>query len=262
MKQVIETTLYASPEALLKLLLRKRAWLFDADDTTWISERFAFQGCTMVANRYLSSFGRPDVQFTATELMNAYRGRNARAIFQQLAVDYRLPITDEKLASLVAEELDAAIAELSEHCVAAPGVVPVLQGLHRAEKVVAMVSSSALKRLHACLDKTKLWEFFPFIYSAVDSLPVPTSKPKPDIYIHSLRELGMDADVSVAFEDGKSGVESSVNAGIDVVGYVGLVPVEEQDAHARVLLDAGAKLVFRDWAADIQPVVDYLNGGM
>jgi HAD superfamily hydrolase (TIGR01509 family) len=257
MKQVIDTTLYASPDALAELIVGKRTHLFDADDTTWLSERFAFQGCCTVVNRYLSSFGKPDVQFTAHELMTAYRGRNAKGIFQQVAKDYQLAINDDKLKSLVAEELDAAIEELRLHCVAAPGIVPVLQGLHNAHRQVAMVSSSALRRLGVCLDKTELRGYFPHVFSGADH--VENSKPFPDIYLHSLRELRAEAGTSVSWEDGSSGVKSSVAAGIDCVGIVGLIPAEEQDAHARMLLETGAKLVVRDWAAEVLPVIQRLH---
>jgi len=244
-------TPYASSNELAALLKVKQTWLFDADDTTWKSEVAAFAGCCKCVNRYLSSSGS-EIRFTPAALMEAYRGLNAKAIFSQVAADYNLPINDEKLISLVAEELDTAINELRLHCEAAPGIAPVLNGLHDAKKTVAMVSSSALARLEICLDKTELRRFFPRVYSAADH--VKNSKPEPDIYLHALHELGVEAPMSVAWEDGKSGVLASCRAGIDVVGYVGLVPAEKQDEHALMLIRHGASLVVRHWD-DVTEVV-------
>ena len=263
MNLINTTALYAPTQALFELLVGKRAWLLDADDTTWDSERFAFQGCCDVVNRYLdtASIEPPDFFFTARELRERYRGRNAEAIFQQVAQDFGLPIDDEKLAALVAEELDAAIEELWEHCVAAPGVVPALQDLHSANRIVAMVSSSARERLDVCLRKTMVSGYFPYVFSAVDSLPVPRSKPAPDIYLYALHKVGVGAEEAVAFEDGESGAEAAVNAGIDTVGYVGLLPQEEQDEQASTLLNAGAKLVIKDWS-DVLPVIRHLSSGI
>jgi beta-phosphoglucomutase-like phosphatase (HAD superfamily) len=254
MKELNQTELYASTEMLRQLLAKKRAWLYDGDNTAWLSEPFAFEALCAVVNDYLSEFGLPP-QFGPSELMEHYRGLNARAIFTKVAEDFRVPLSNEKLEALVAEELAAAIDVLSQKCEVAPGLTEVLVGLEMTQHLLVLVSSSAMERLKVCLDRTELNRFILHVYSAVDSLPLPKSKPAPDIYRFALAELGLKAHDCVAFEDSVSGVESAVEAGLDVVGYVGLAPQEEQDGLALALLDAGAKMVLKNWH-ELLPVID------
>jgi len=254
MKELNQTELYASTEMLVKLLAKKRAWLYDGDNTAWLSEPFAFEAVCAVVNDFLAEFGLPP-QFDPLELMEHYRGMNARAIFTKVAEDFQVPLTNEKLEALVAEELAAAIAVLSQKCEVAPGLTEVLVGLEMTQHLLVLVSSSAMERLNVCLDRTQLNRLFQRVYSAVDSLPLPKSKPAPDIYRFALAELELKAHDCVAFEDSVSGVESAVKAGIDVLGYVGLAPQEEQDGLAIALLDAGAKTVLKEWR-ELLPLIE------
>jgi len=47
------------------------------------------------------------------------------------------------------------------------------------------------------------------------------SKPAPDIYMHALNTLGLEADSVVAIEDTESGVASAVAAGISTIAFPG-----------------------------------------
>jgi FMN phosphatase YigB (HAD superfamily) len=64
----------------------------------------------------------------------------------------------------------------------------------------AAVSSSALTRLAACFTATGLDELIPpaVRFSAEDSLPVPTSKPDPAVYLHACRQLGIAPEAGLA----------------------------------------------------------------
>ena len=76
----------------------------------------------------------------------------------------------------------------------------------------------------------------------------PTSKPDPAIYLHALKKLDRTAEESVAIEDSKSGTLSGTRAGIKVIGYVGPYPKEKQAEMEKVLRDAGAVIIMRDWS--------------
>ncbi len=114
---------------------------------------------------------------------------------------------------------------------------------------LALVSSSALPRLAVCLEVTGLAELLPpqRRFSAQDSLPTPTSKPDPAVYLHALDDLGVRAEQSVAVEDAVSGVRSAVAAGIAVVGITTFVPDAERVARSADLRDAGASVVVTGW---------------
>jgi len=86
------------------------------------------------------------------------------------------------------------------------------------------------------------------IYSAATSLPKPTSKPDPAIYLHSMKVLGKKTEECVAIEDSKSGTMSGARAGITVVGYVGSYEKHEQDEMIKKLKEVGAGFVMKDWS--------------
>ena len=51
---------------------------------------------------------------------------------------------------------------------------------------------------------------------------VDAPKPAPDIYVHALRELGVDAANAVAIEDTPTSADAAIAAGIATIGYAGV----------------------------------------
>ncbi|CRJ83547.1 hypothetical protein BN1708_009073 [Verticillium longisporum] len=51
----------------------------------------------------------------------------------------------------------------------------------------------------------------------------------------------------LAFEASKSGTLSGTRAGIKVIGYVGPYPADRQPEMEKVLRDAGAVVIMKDW---------------
>jgi beta-phosphoglucomutase-like phosphatase (HAD superfamily) len=167
---------------------------------------------------------------------------------QELAAQADLQVPAGELDEWVRREQDAVTQHLSEVLAPDPLVRQVVQSL-RARYRLAVVSSSALARLDACLRATGLVEWLPMeqCFSAQDSLPTPTSKPDPAVYLAAVAALEVDASRAVAVEDAVAGVRSAVDAGIPVVGNLAFVPSDQQDAREAQLLAAGAEAVVRDW---------------
>ena len=114
---------------------------------------------------------------------------------------------------------------------------------------MAVVSSSALRRVRASVEKVGQEGYFgDDIFSAASSLPTPTSKPDPAIYLFAMERLGVLPGECVAVEDSRSGATAAVRAGIKTVGYVGSYEEEEQERMVGVLEGCGCVVVMRDWA--------------
>lgn len=233
-----------------------RKVLFDCDDTLVASEALAFSACCAVVNETLSANG-VSKKFTASELKERFVGKTFRSIVFELSGEYGFSVAEAELERLVLEEEDRVIAKLESEVEPTPGVSDVLSRLH-GQHTLAVVSSSAIRRVKACLTKTGLDRFFPEgrIFSAASSPSCPTSKPNPAIYLHALKTLGGTADEYIAVEDSKSGVLAAVRAGIKVVGYIGAVAASERDERTRVLLENGACTVITDW----EGLLPILNG--
>lgn len=248
--------------------------LCDADDNLFGSERPAFEASTEVTNRFLARFG-VTAPLSSEELRQRAVGKNFRAMALDLAVQCEVPL-DQTLAqgrpaalvasegdlqsgnALSAAELEQWVREERERVTAHlavtlapdPRVLEPLGDL-ATRYALAAVSSSATKRLRACFAATGIDALIPeaVTFSAEDSLPEPTSKPDPAVYLHCGRELGVAPEQGLAIEDSVAGVTSAVAAGYATVGNVMFVPPDEQDCRRAELIEAGAVAITDSWRA-------------
>ncbi len=248
--------------------------LCDADDNLFPSEAPAFAASTEVTNRFLARFGVP-APVTAEELRKRATGKNFRSTALDLAVLCEVPIeqtlTNGRPAAVVAsdsdvasrsavcsEELEQWVRQEREQVTAhlAATLKPdreVLDPLRALASrfALAAVSSSASTRLNACFTATDLDPLIPTAlrFSAEDSLPVPTSKPDPAVYLHAGRVLNIEAHHGLAVEDSVAGVTSAVAAGYRTVGNLMFVPADERPGRSAELVDAGAVALTDSWQA-------------
>jgi len=244
--------------------------LCDADGNLFPSEEPAFVASARVTNRLLASFGVTR-RFTPEELRTTTTGRNFRTTAVDLAVacgipldpalartrtTARLPIaaaadrelTEAELERWVHAEKEEVTAHLRETLLPDREVSAPLRLLARRYGLTA-VSSSAASRLDACFSATGLAELFPadLRFSAEDSLPQPTSKPDPAVYLLAAARLEIEPDLGLAIEDSAPGAQSSVAAGFPTIGNLQFVPPEERPARAHALALAGVSGVVSSW---------------
>lgn len=225
--------------------------LLDCDNTLVLSEELAFEGCADLINEIAATKKIPlDQPFTGESLIIEFVGQNFRGMMVSLQKRFGFTMTDDELAEYVRREEDVVIAKLEEKLVSCPGADDVLAKLAASGKYkLAVVSSSALRRVKASVDKVGQSKYFGGdIYSAATSLPKPTSKPDPAIYLHAMEKLGKKAEECVAVEDSKSGTLSGARAGLKVIGYVGPYKEAEREKMVKVLTEAGAVIIMEDWS--------------
>ncbi|SDQ33990.1 HAD family phosphatase [Quadrisphaera sp. DSM 44207] len=238
-------------------LARTTVLLCDADGTLFPSEEPAYAASADVMNRFLAQLGA-ERSFSPAEQQAMTNGKNFRAASQQLAASYGAELAAADLERWVAEEKDVVTTHLRTVLRPDPQVLEPVQRL--AERfVLAAVTSSARSRLDACLAVTGLDPLFDpqRRFSAEDSLPVPTSKPDPAVYVVAGQQLGITPDDGLAVEDSINGALSAVAAGYRTVGTVQFVPPPEREARSSALREAGAVAVVASWAE----LVDLLAGG-
>src|SRR4051794_31158888 len=128
---------------------------------------------------------------------------------------------------------------------------------------LAAVSSSALARLAACFTATGLDELIPpdQRFSAEDSLPVPTSKPDPAVYLYACERLGIPPRAGLAVEDSVPGALSAVRAGCPTVGNLLFVQPAEREEREAALRGAGVLTVVSSWQELAGLLLPVLTGG-
>ncbi|WP_199286870.1 HAD family hydrolase [Nocardioides houyundeii] len=220
--------------------------LCDADGTLFGSEEPAYAASADVTNRFLAALGAGR-SFSAQELQEATNGKNFRATASDFARHYSVELRDSELDAWVAQERAVVTAHLRSVLAPGDGVREAIQVLDSRYRL-ALVSSSALSRLDACLEVTGLSRHFPSDrrFSAEDSLPQPASKPDPAVYELAGRCLGVSGRQGLAIEDSVNGTLSAVAAGFPTIGTVQFVPAGTRARRARELMEAGAFAVVSD----------------
>lgn len=66
-----------------------------------------------------------------------------------------------------------------------------------------------------CLDRLHLWDF---VDGVSDGYSVQRQKPAPDLFLHCVRQLGVDPSEAIVVEDAASGVEAALAGGFWTVG--------------------------------------------
>jgi len=249
--------------------LRTTVLLCDADGNLFPSEEPAFVASADVTNAFLAELG-VERRFTAEELRLATTGKNFRTTAVDLAVAHGVPVeaslaarhpdaltdvpgpgvlTAAVLERWVQEEKRQVTAYLGSVLQPDPGVVDPLVRLAQ-RYLMTVVSSSATARLAACFRAAGLDPVFPeaLRFSAEDSLPVPTSKPDPAVYLHACRQAGVDPRSGLAVEDSVVGALSAVAAGVPTVGNLQFVQPDERADRERGLREAGVLTVVTSWS--------------
>ena len=222
--------------------------LCDADGTLFPSEEPAYAASADVTNRFLAGLGAQRA-FAPEELQRMTNGKNFRAAAAQLATGYGRELTRADLEGWVAEAKDVVTAHLRTVLRPDPAVRGPLERLS-CRFALAAVTSSASSRLADCLEVTGLAPLFGAgrRFSAEDSLPEPTSKPDPAVYLHAGATLGVGTAEAVAVEDSLNGARSAVAAGYPTIGILQFVPEVERRERAGALREVGVAAVVGSWA--------------
>ncbi|SFT97032.1 haloacid dehalogenase superfamily, subfamily IA, variant 3 with third motif having DD or ED [Geodermatophilus amargosae] len=233
--------------------------LCDADGNLFPSEEPAFVASAEVTNRFLAELGDPR-RYTPEELRLATTGMNFRTTSTRLAAEAGRPEVD--VEPWVAEEKRAVTAYLGAHLRPHEPTTAALTALATPLRLAA-VSSSALARLAACFTATGLDGLIPADqrFSAEDSLPVPTSKPDPAVYLYACEQLGIAPAAGLAVEDSVPGALSAVRAGCPTVGNLLFVQPAERTDREAALREAGVVTVVSSWQELADLLLPVLTGG-
>ncbi|RFB76532.1 HAD family hydrolase [Methylovirgula sp. 4M-Z18] len=199
--------------------------IFDCDGVLIDSEMIGVQ----VEAALLSEAG---YSISAVELSERFSGMTWRNILCAVEKETGLSLVDA-LLDKTETILDTRLAREVE---AIDGVASVLSQLPYKRCVC---SNTRLSRLDVMLTKTRLKSYFaPHIFSAKE-LGDDRSKPKPDIFLHGARQMGVAPAQTVVIEDSTAGVEGARAAGMRVIGFTG--GGHTYPAHASRLTEAGAQ---------------------
>jgi len=126
----------------------------------------------------------------------------------------RHPWTGPTLLDVEREIVSVLCARIEQGVQSLPGVSRVLGELTARGLPLAVASSSPARVIHAVLGSLGIAPLFRVVRSAEAELK---GKPAPDVYLAAARELGVEPQRCLAFEDSPAGLRSALAAGMRVV---------------------------------------------
>jgi HAD superfamily hydrolase (TIGR01509 family) len=195
-----------------------RALIFDVDGTLADTEEFhrrAFNA-TFAAAGLNWWWNRS----TYRELLRVAGGRQRmRAFAERENVETTQRADFEELLTALhaakTRRYDASLRE--EPLPLRPGIARLFDEAAEAHISLAIATTTTAGNLDALLEPTfgRTWsERFAAVVSGSE---IKRLKPEPDVYLETLRQLGLDANVCLAFEDSANGIRSAEAAGLAVV---------------------------------------------
>jgi HAD superfamily hydrolase (TIGR01509 family) len=204
-------------------------FIFDMDGVVIDSNPFH----KIAWEKFLSGQGIPfDDQLFDNVLSGRTGPTSLRMIFGE-------DLSQEKL-DLYLEEVDSNYQNIlreSEDVRPIAGVHAFLDKINGNGLSLALATSAPTLNIELGLQKLQLENTFEHIVGKVD---VTHGKPHPEVYLTSLKLLGLTAENCIVFEDSKAGIQSARSAGIQVVGIA--------SGHSREeLLEEGVSMVVDDF---------------
>ncbi len=123
------------------------------------------------------------------------------------------------------EELEETFRKaFKSHAKPLPGLEDLIHACRGAGIPMAVASSAMLKNVDFVVDALGFRKHFKYLVSG-DEVSCP--KPDPEIYLKAARNLGLNPEHCVAFEDSFIGIESAKRAGLKCVAVASSFPIEE-----------------------------------
>jgi beta-phosphoglucomutase len=179
---------------------------------------------------------------SAQEYYEAYVGYDDETVFRELARDRGLSVTDEWVAGITSEKMEALQRLLQGASPLFPGASAAVRAM-AAHVPVAVASGAVRREIEQMLDHDDLASVFTAIVAAGDT---ERSKPAPDPYRHAVELMAaatrrpLDPARVVAVEDSLQGLASARAAGLRTVALATTFRPEALREAALVLPDISA----------------------
>lgn len=187
--------------------MKKKGFIFDLDGVIVDTAKYHYLAWKGLANQLGFDFSE--------EQNELFKGVSRSRSLQLLLEIGNVSASDEQFETWLItknEEYLAYIAEMDESEIL-PDVPKVLSFLQKNNQPIALGSAS--KNATPILKKVKLLSFFDTI---VDGNNVSKAKPDPEVFLIGAKQLGLNPEDCIVFEDSLAGIEAANNANMISIG--------------------------------------------
>lgn len=195
---------------LEKLTNAKQAFIFDMDGTIVDLEQLNYTGYKETLQKFF------DIDLDWENYLKYFAGtRTAEALNSFLQAhnesNYDVDQLIKNFRDIKGENLKNNFKQTVS---LKPGILEYLNFLKSKSKQIALATSSVQKFTHLILKNFEIEKYFAPILTAAD---ITNGKPDPEIYNKAIDLLKVEKQDALVFEDSKNGIESGLNADIEVV---------------------------------------------
>ncbi|MDE2834260.1 MAG: HAD family phosphatase [Bacteroidota bacterium] len=212
-----------------------KAVLFDMDGVILDSEPIHERALQVALRSY-----KIEIPASASPL---FRGLTEKEICRMVVKRWGAGLVD---ADTLMDAKFAAYAELSQEVELIPGMLELIEFMHRREWPLGLVTSAAKKDQVRAFQRFGLGKYFPMVVTAAD---IRHPKPNPQPYQFAASRMNARPADCLVIEDSKYGVASAAAAGCTVIGFT-------SSFGARELTQVGAHRTFKS----ASEILQYLCG--
>lgn len=149
-----------------------------------------------------------------TDYCYQFIGSTTKHMLETIINEQSLSLSCDELLKAIEAENKKIIKEEGYPIIA--GIQELIADLYKNGVQLAVASSSTLKEITTVIKSLKLTKYFDKLISGCD---VPNPKPSPDIFLKTIKELGLSPDDCIIIEDSQNGTIAAKASNIACIGF-------------------------------------------
>lgn len=224
----------------------KKFFVFlDFDNTMMATEQYAVP--SLIARFNMLYGDQLKSPLTFEEFKKHFHGQARETLCANLSAHFGITVDFPTLYDAREERMMDYLSQVKGGIPMAPNLIETLNGLVAQGAVLSFVSNNPVQRGLASMRFAdngrgdELARLFGTRFFEAGGI----QKPKPDVYIRAMAQVGATVENSFAVEDSVTGATSSVAAGIRTFAFTGFA--DDAPALAEKLIAKGCVSAFHDW---------------